>query len=191
MAFTNYESKEINCKVVYFGPKGAGKSANFTSIYRSCEETLAPNQGFANLNSQFFEFIPISIGKIKDFEVKLHLYTMPRLRVYESVTTTLLKGLDGFVFVFDSRLSAMHENFLHWQRVRELLAGENFNMLTLPRVLQYNKRDHKDAVALDILRSELNRGGQKDIEATATQSIGTMETVQLIADQVLAKLGDP
>lgn len=188
MAFTNYETNEIHCKALYFGPRGSGKSTNFTAIYQSQENELAHAHSFSKHNNQFFEFLPLVLGKIDKYTVKLHLYTMPKLQVYESVTTTLLKGLDGFVFVFDSRLSAMHENVLAWQKVRELLASENYNMLTMPRVLQYNKRDHKDAVSLQILRTELNRTGQVDVEANASQGVGTMETVQLLADQILTEL---
>ncbi|NRA69132.1 MAG: GTPase domain-containing protein [Pseudobacteriovorax sp.] len=189
MAFTNLENKEINCKVLYLGAKGAGKTTNFESIYKYSDQKLFGDGDRSEPPpTKFFEFIPISLGYVQDFHVKLHLYTLPASNIYETVFTVLLKGIDGFVFVFDSRLSAMHENISHWNNMKELMSKEGVNMVTLPRVLQYNKRDHPEAVSLEVLRQELNRGRQEDIEASAIDSIGTMETVQMVAKQVLDKL---
>lgn len=189
MAFANMETKEINCKVLYFGAKGAGKSTNFQTIYRQSQSRLS-DDSFVLEKDQvpFFEFIPISLGHLKDFHIKLHLYTLPSNPLLESVSTVMLKGIDGFVFVFDSRLSAMDENISHWHKVKEILSREGHNMITLPRVLQYNKRDHSEAVSLPILRKELNPGGSVDIEASALNAMGIMETLQQISKQVLDSL---
>ncbi|SME88107.1 GTP-binding protein [Pseudobacteriovorax antillogorgiicola] len=192
MAFTNLETKEINCKVLYFGPKGAGKTANFASIFQQSQTKL--HQGRFELDADeqpFFEFIPISLGHLKEFHVKLHLYTLPANPLYETVHSVMLKGLDGFVFVFDSRLSSMRENLKNWLETKELLSREGYNMLTLPRVLQYNKRDHPEAVSLDVLRHELNPGGTTDIESSAINSVGTMETVHQVAQKILDQLAQP
>lgn len=191
MAFTNLETKEINCKVLYLGPKSSGKSSNFESIYKQCEDRL--HEGHVELHREkdpFFEFIPLSLGYLKDFHVKLHLYTLPSSLIYETVHSVLLKGLDGFVYVFDSRLSAMYDNLSHWYQAKEMLSREGYNMLTLPRVFQYNKRDHPEAVSLNILRHELNPGGSADIESSAIQSVGTLETVLQISQQVLDQLAE-
>ncbi len=189
MAFANMETKEINCKVLYFGAKGAGKTANFQSIYQQSKSKL-PDKHFELEMDQapFYEFIPISLGHLKDFHIKLHLFTLPANPLYESVRTVMLKGIDGFVFVFDSRISAMRENINHWQEIRQILSREGYNMVTLPRVIQYNKRDHSEAVSLATLRQELNPGGAVDIEASALKSVGTMETLQQISKQVLDSL---
>lgn len=191
MAFTNLETKEINCKVLYLGPKSSGKTSNFASIFQHSQDKLSNNRFMLEQESDpFFEFLPISLGYLKDFHVKLHLYTLPRESMYETVNSVLLKGLDGFVYVFDSRLQAMQENLRHWMATKDFLASEGFNMLTLPRVLQYNKRDHPEAVAIEVLRHELNPGGASDIEASASQSLGTLETVQLISQKILDQLAE-
>lgn len=191
MAFTNLETKEINCKVLYFGPKDAGKSTNLNSIFTQSQNKL--REGRFELKKDvdpFFEFIPISLGYLKDFHVKMHIYTLPTNSLYETVTSVMLKGIDGFVYIFDSRLSAMYENLRHWEETKELLSREGYNMLTLPRVLQYNKRDHPEAVPLHVLRQELNPGGVADIESSATESVGTLETVQKIAQKILDQLAN-
>ena len=191
MAFTNLETKEINCKVLYLGPRGSGKSANFASIFEQSQNKV--HQGRFELESDqgpFFEFIPISLGHLKNFHVKLHLYTLPTNPLYETVQSVMLKGIDGFVYVFDSRLSSMHENLRHWAETKEMLSREGYNMLTLPRVLQYNKRDHGEAVPLNVLRHELNPGGATDIESSAIKSVGTMETVHQVAQKILDQLAN-
>ena len=191
MAFTNFETKEINCKVLYFGPKAAGKSTNLNSIVVQSQNNLG--EGLFELQQDlepFFEFVPISLGHLRDFHVKLHIYTLPSNPLFETVNSVMLKGMDGFVYVFDSRFSAMYENLRHWEETRNLLRQESHNMLTIPRVLQYNKRDHPDAVPLHILKQELNPGGMTDIESSASESIGTLETVQKIAQKILDQLAD-
>ena len=191
MAFTNLETKEINCKVMYFGPAQSGKTANFTSIFEQSQDKISDKKfSLETENEPFFEFIPISLGHLKDFHVKLHLYTLPNNPLYETVNSVMLKGLDGFVYVFDSRLEAMRDNLRHWAETKELLSREGYNMLTMPRVIQYNKRDHPEAVSIDVLRHELNPGGVSDIECSATQSVGTLETVHQISQKILDQLAE-
>ncbi len=191
MAFTNFDTKEINCKVLYLGPRGAGKTENLRSIYKSTSAEV--RSGLLELEdaagpTRFFDFLPISLGHVRDFHIKLHLYTLPTNSLYDSVASVILKGVDGFVYVADSRVEAMADNVESLQAARKLLAEEGLNVADMPRVVQYNKRDLPDVLPLEILRQELNPGGVPDQKAVASQSVGTMETLQAMAKLILRKL---
>jgi signal recognition particle receptor subunit beta len=191
MAFTNFETREIHCKVVYFGPASAGKTLNLKSVFTSTAGEM--KSGMIDMGGNagptpFFDFLPVSLGKIKDYHVKLHLYTMPVHTLYETLQHTLLKGLDAFVFVVDSRIEAMADNLESMAHVRRLLGEHGYSISDMPRVIQYNKRDMADIMPVGVLREELNSGGFPDHEAIATRSIGTLETLQSIAKQIVKTL---
>jgi signal recognition particle receptor subunit beta len=191
MAFTNFDTKEINCKVLYFGAPGAGKTANLRSIFGNTSAEV--RSGLLELDAEpqptkFFDFLPVSLGHVKDFHLKLHLFTLPLNSLYESVGSVILKGIDGFVFVADSRVEAMADNVDCLLAARRILTEEGHNLAEMPRVIQYNKRDMADLVPVEVLRQELNPGLHPDHEAVATQSVGTMETLQAMAKQVIKRL---
>jgi len=191
MAFTNFDTKEINCKIIYFGPRGGGKTENLRSLYSSTSSDV--RSGLIELDepaaaTRFFDFLPISIGHVRDFHLKLHLFTLPNNPLYESVTSVILKGVDGFVFVADSRVEAMADNVDGMQAARRILAEEGYNVADMPRVVQYNKRDLEGLVPLEVMRQELNPGNMPDQEAVATRSVGTMETLQAMAKLVTKKI---
>lgn len=191
MAFTNFETKEINCKVLYFGPSSAGKTASLRSIYSQTSPDV--RSGMLELSeqtgpTQFFDFLPVSLGNIKDFHLKIHLYALPSHTLYPTLPSVILKGIDGYVFVADSRADAMGENIVSLLAAKRLLSEEGYNVSDLPRVIQYNKRDLPNTVSLEILRQELNPGGAPDQESIATSSVGTMEALQAMAKQVLRRL---
>jgi len=191
MAFTNFDTKEINCKVIYFGPRGAGKTENLRSILKNTTSEI--RSGLLELDTQegstkFFDFLPISLGHVKDFHVKMHLFTLPTNQLYESVRSVILKGVDGVVFIADSRIEAMADNMETMRTAHLLLTEEGYNVSDLPRVIQYNKRDLSDLLPIDILRQELNPGQLPDHKAVATDGIGTMETLQSMAQLVLSRL---
>lgn len=191
MAFTNFETREIHCKVLYFGPASAGKTLNLKSIYSSTAgETKA---GMVDMTGNagptpFFDFLPVSLGKVKEFHVKLHLYTMPVHTLYETLQHTLMKGLDAFVFVADSRIEAMADNLESMAHVRRLLGEHGYSISDMPRVIQYNKRDMQQIMPVDVMREELNSGGFPDHEAVAIRSTGTLETLQSVAKQIIKTL---
>lgn len=191
MAFTNFDTKEINCKVIYFGPQGSGKTANLRAIYAGTSSEV--RSGLLELNdpsgpTQFFDFLPISLGHVKDFHLKLHIFTLPVNSLYESVRSVILKGVDGFVFVADSRIESMADNIEAMLEAKRIMTDEGLNVAEMPRVIQYNKRDGKDIVPIDVMRAELNRSGYPDQEAVAIKSIGTMETLQAMAQLVVKRL---
>lgn len=190
MAYANFETREIHCKVLYLGPRGAGKTANLRSIYRRSSVRLAKEPfAFEDEKAIPYEFMPLSIGQLRDFHMKMHIYTLPEHHLYPTFNMVLLRGLDGIVFVADSCMSALQSNIEAWATTKELLTLEGYNLSALPRVIQYNKRDHEEAMALDILQQELNPQGMQEIEAVATQHLGTLETVQKIAGLILDELG--
>jgi len=191
MAFTNFDTKEINCKIIYFGPRGAGKTENLRSIYKNTAKEA--RSGLIELEesragTKFFDFLPVSMGHVKDFHLKLHLFTLPTNPLYESVNSVILKGVDGIVFVADSRVELMAENIQGLAETRRLLADQGYNFSDLPRVIQYNKRDLQDLVPLDVLRHELNPSNLPDQKAVARDSMGTMETLQAMSKLVLKKI---
>ena len=158
MAFTNLESREIHCKVIYFGPPSSGKTANLRSIFNTTAAEV--RSGLLELqedsgSTKFFDFLPLSLGQVRDFHVKLHLFTLPMNSLYQSVPSVILRGIDGMVFVADSRVESMAENVDYLGRCRRLLLEEGYNMSELPRVVQYNKRDVPHAMPLEIMRQEL------------------------------------
>lgn len=190
MSFTNYETKEINCKIVYFGPKGAGKSTNLRSIYS--ETSPEVKGGMFQLEPDgadpVFEFLPVSLGYVQDYHLKLHLYSFPSVNLYETLHSTLLKGLDGYVFVCDSQIESMGENIQSFLELKKILMEMGYNIGEVPRVIQYNKRDLDNSIPLSILREEFNQSNLPDCQAVATRAEGTIDTLKLISKQVLQKL---
>lgn len=190
MAFTNFETKEINCKIFYFGPRGAGKTANLRSLFAKTSPEL--RAGLFELDetgpTQFFDFLPLSMGYVRDFHLKLHLYAIGSHHLYETVLPVLFKGLDGFVFVNDSSLDSVGESIRCYQETRQLLLDENINIADLPHVVQYNKRDCSNPAPIPALRPELNPLGMPEFEAVATLGTGTMETLRAMAKLVLNEL---
>jgi signal recognition particle receptor subunit beta len=194
MAFTNFDSKEINCKIAYFGPRSAGKSENLRAVFRGTSKELQAGllelEENAGYSSHFFEFLPVSIGHVGQFHFKMHLYTLPLVGLYETVHSVLLKGLDGFIFVADSRIDAMPANIAAWEQAKALLASEGISFPDLPRVVQYNRRDDREALPIDVLRHELNPTNLPDQEAIAKEGKGTMETLHTMSKLVLKRLGE-
>jgi len=191
MAFTNFDTKEINCKIVYFGPEGAGKSTNFRSIYNATSSDVKSGLlelGTKEEDSNYFSFLPISMGHVKDFHLKVHLFILPPHNICDTVPSVILKGVDGYVFVADSRVEKMSENIDSLLATKRLLTEQGYSASEMPAVIQYNKRDLKDVVPVDILRREFNSANHTDQEAIASKSIGTMETLQAMAKQVIRRL---
>jgi hypothetical protein len=191
VAFTNFESKEIHCKVIYFGPSSAGKTENLKSIFNQTSSEI--KSGLMELHQEdgstrYFDFLPLSIGQFRDFHIKLHLFTIPVSSLFQSTASVILRGVDGFVFVADSRAECLVDNVKALNNCRKVLQEEGYNVSDLPRVIQYNKRDLSGIIPLEILRHELNPSGHPDIETSATANVGVIECLELIARQIMEKL---
>ena len=190
MAITNYETRELILKIMYFGASGSGKTENLRSIYRLTSPEV--RAGLFELEgkgqSSFFECVPLSLGYVRDYHIKLHVYSYAKSPFMPSVDGSLLRGLDGYVVVFDSRKEAFGENLSALDETNLMLTEAGYNLADLPRVIQYNKMDLNGLVPLNILREELNPGGSLECESVAISSEGTMETLRLISQQVLREI---
>src|ERR687886_999117 len=160
MSFINYMAREINCKIVYYGPGLCGKTTNLQFIYeRTNPEAKGKMISLATETERtlFFDFLPLSLGEIKGFKTRFHLYTVPGQVFYDASRKLILKGVDGVVFVADSQEERMDANIESLYNLEENLRANGYELTKLPYVLQLNKRDLPTAVATDDLVAELRR----------------------------------
>ena len=191
MSFINYPNKEINCKIVYCGPGLSGKTTNVQYIY---EHTQAESRGqLVNLSTEnertlFFDFLPLSIGDVRGYKTRFHLYSIPGQTFYEVSRQFILKGVDGIVFVVDSRAEQMENNIEGYQALEKSLEQQGYDMHKIPLVFQYNKRDLPDAVPVRELEATFNSMRRPYFEAVANRGQGVMETLQAISQWVIREL---
>ncbi len=191
MSFINYSAREINCKIVYYGPGLCGKTTNLQVIYRKTRPeakgkmiTLATETE----RTLFFDFLPLSLGEIKGFKTRFHLYTVPGQIFYDASRKLILKGVDGIVYVADSQVERMDANIESFENMKDNLDEQGLRLKEIPYVIQYNKRDLPNAVPVEELRKVLNAGTVPDFEAVAKDSIGVFETLKAIVKLVLIEL---
>ena len=191
MPFINFATKEINCKIVYYGPGLSGKTTNIKWIY---DHIKPENKGeMITLATEtertlFFDFVPIEVSNVKGFKVRFHLYTTPGQIIYQASRKLILKGVDGVVFVADSQEERHDANLDTLDDMIENLKEYDIDIEELPLVFQYNKRDLPNVLPVEVLRRDLNRWNRPDFEAVATKGIGVLETFKEITRQVLKKL---
>jgi signal recognition particle receptor subunit beta len=191
MSFINYSSREINCKLVYYGPGLGGKTTNLQFIYaRTSPEAKGKMISLATETERtlFFDFLPLSLGEIRGFKTRFHLYTVPGQVFYDASRKLILKGVDGVVFVADSQNERMEANMESIENLRLNLTEQGYNLDKLPYIVQYNKRDLPNAAPLDELRQLLNPSHAPEFEACATTGVGVFETLKAIAKAVLTEL---
>ena len=191
LTFINYVAREINCKIVYYGPGLGGKTTNLQYVYQI---TGSENKGkLISLATEtertlFFDFLPIDLGQIRGFRTRFHLYTVPGQVFYDSCRKLVLKGVDGVVFVADSQEERIDANLESVSNLAQNLKDQGFDLGTIPYVLQLNKRDLPDVMAVDDLKKQLQIKGEPVFEAVATQGIGVLSTLKAVARQVLLEL---
>ena len=188
MSFVNYNAKEIHCKVVYYGPSLAGKTTSMQWLYR---ETSSEEQSrLSTLHTDvertlFFDFLPLSIGEIRGFKTRFHLYTVPGQVVYDASRKLILKGLDGVIFVADSQRARMDENIESMENLEKNLEQQGYKLPDIPMVIQYNKRDLDDISPLPELRSALNKHNFQDFESVASVGKGVFEPVKAVSKSII------
>ncbi len=192
MALINRASREISCKIVYYGPGLGGKTTNLRQIYQKVDPQ-AKSQ-LISLATEldrtlFFDFMPLDLGTIQGYRTKFHLYTVPGQVFYNASRKLVLRGVDGIVFVADSQRERFQDTLASFQNMKENLAEMSLSLDSVPVVLQYNKRDLPNIVSLDELRIQLNPGGLPEFEAVASQGIGVFETLNAVAKRVLGNVG--
>lgn len=191
MPFVNFATKEINCKIVYYGPGLSGKTANIKWIY---EHVRPESRGeLVTLATEtertlFFDFVPIEVSNVRGFKVRFHLYTTPGQIIYQASRKLILKGVDGIVFVADSQEERHDANLDTLDDMIDNLEEYDINIEEIPLVFQYNKRDLPNILPVEVLRRDLNRWNCPDFEAIAIKGIGVLETFKEITRLVIKNL---
>jgi mutual gliding-motility protein MglA len=191
MSFINYSTREINCKIVYYGPGLCGKTTNLQYIYkRTKPEAKGKMISLATETERtlFFDFLPLSLGDIRGFRTRFHLYTVPGQVFYDASRKLILKGVDGVVFVADSQVERSDANIESYENLRVNLEEQGYNLNAIPLCIQYNKRDLPSAMSVVEMRSQLNPRAVPDFEAVASTGSGVFETLKSIAKLVLIEL---
>ncbi|MBI5380127.1 MAG: gliding-motility protein MglA [Nitrospirae bacterium] len=191
MSFINYSSREINCKIVYYGPGLGGKTTNLQYIYRKTNpESKGKLISLATETERtlFFDFLPLNLGEIRGFRTRFHLYTVPGQVFYDASRKLILKGEDGVVFVADSQIERMEANIESLENLRINLQEQGYNLDAIPFSIQYNKRDLTNIVSVEEMDQVLNSKKAPAFEAVATQGVGVFDTLKSIAKLVLLEL---
>ncbi len=195
MVSINYASREVSCKIVYYGPGLSGKTTNLQYVHAKVPKktrgdliSLATDAD----RTLYFDFLPINIGAINGFATKFQLYTVPGQVFYNATRKLVLRGVDGVVFVADSQRSKKEENIESLNNLKENLVEYGYDLNTLPIVLQYNKRDLPEVMTVAELQADLNWNNLPFFEASAVKGVGVFDTLKLITKLVLnkAKKGD-
>ena len=191
MSFINYSSREINCKIVYYGPGLCGKTTNLQYIYNKTNpEAKGKMISLATETERtlFFDFLPLSLGEIRGFKTRFHLYTVPGQVFYDASRKLILKGVDGVVYVGDSQMERMEANIESLENLRSNLQEQGYDLDKLPYVVQYNKRDLPNAIPMGELEEALNPTKVPSFEAVAPKGIGVIDTLKAVAKLVLTEL---
>jgi signal recognition particle receptor subunit beta len=191
VSFINYSSREINCKIVYYGPGLCGKTTNLQYIYRRTnpdQKGKLISLATETERTLFFDFLPLSLGDIKGFKIRFHLYTVPGQVFYAASRKLILKGVDGVVFVADSQLERMESNMESLEDLKINLAEQGYDLDKLSFAVQYNKRDLPNVVPVADMDRLLNYRNVVWFEAVAVTGKGVFETLKAVAKQVLFEL---
>jgi hypothetical protein len=191
VSFINYAAREINCKLVYYGPGLCGKTTNLQQIYARIEPTAKGKLISLSTETErtlFFDFLPLDLGTIRGFKTRFHLYTVPGQVFYDASRKLILKGADGVVFVADSQIERMESNIESWENLEGNLGEQGQTLGTVPHVIQYNKRDLPNVVPLEEMQAAINEHNAPWLEACAVKGVGVFETLKASAKLVLTDL---
>lgn len=196
MPVVNYTSRELTCKIVYYGPGRSGKTTNLHYVYdRTPDSRRGSMVSLATHNERtlFFDFLPLDLGRISGFTTRFQLYTVPGQIYYRSTRKLVLQGADGVVFVADSQRRQREENIESLRDMHEVLAEQGVDARSLPIVLQYNKQDLPSELihTPDELDAALNFRGIPSFGADALNGTGVFETLRKVSQQVLQRLSTP
>jgi len=192
MSMINYASREINCKIVYYGSGLGGKTTNLEYIYQK----VTPNTRGKLISlateterTLFFDFLPVDLGTIRGFKTRFHLYTVPGQVYYNASRKLILKGVDGVVFVADSQVERLDANIEAMHNLYENLAEYGYDLRQIPFVIQYNKRDLPNVSPVEELDQHLNPDRVPSYEGVATTGVGVFDTLKAVAKLVIKSLG--
>ncbi|HEV8337767.1 MAG TPA: GTPase domain-containing protein [Candidatus Polarisedimenticolia bacterium] len=191
MTFINYAAREINCKIVYYGPGLGGKTTNLKWIYGKSSPTSRGkliSLATETDRTLFFDFLPLDLGTIRGFKTRFHLYTVPGQVFYDASRKLILKGVDGVVFVADSQAARMEANVESLKNLQTNLKEQGYDLAKLSYVLQLNKRDMSTAVPVEEMKRQLVIRNEPVFEAVAQNGTGVFDTLKAIARMVLVEL---
>lgn len=191
MTFINYASREINCKIVYYGPGLCGKTTNIQYIYdRTNPQAKGKLISLATETDRtlFFDFLPLDLGSVKGFKVRFHLYTVPGQVFYDASRKLILKGVDGVIFVADSQNERMEANEESVYNLKTNLKEQAYDLQVIPYVLQLNKRDLPNVAPVEEMIQKLQQKQEPVFEAVASKGVGVFETLKAVARQALNDL---
>lgn len=191
MAFVNHATKEINCKIVYYGAGMSGKTTNLQYIYAQTSPLVKGKLVTLPTEKErtiYFDFLPLVVGEIRGFRARFHLYSVPGQVFYDAPRRAILSGVDGVVFVVDSRRDRMDANLESWENLRINLELLGKSRDRIPLIFQYNKRDIRDPMPLAELEKLFNSNGFPSFEAVAKSGGGVFDTLKSIGKVVLRSL---
>jgi len=189
--FINWKLREINLKIVYYGPPLSGKTTNLEYIHSKVKPELRGE--LISLKTKedrtiFFDFLQLEIGEIKNLKPKFNLYTVPGQAIYTASRRLVLQGVDGVVFVANSKWDQLQENVKCMQNMKENLHQLGYDLAHIPLLIQYNKRDLPDRVPINILADRLGCNGVAHIESVAVRGIGVFDTLKMIINTIVTRV---
>ena len=187
MSFINYSSREINCKIVYYGPGLCGKTTNLQYIYNKTNPDAKGKMISLATETErtlFFDFLPLSLGEIRGFKTRFHLYTVPGQVFYDASRKLILKGVDGVVFVADSQLERYEANIESLENLKDNLEEQGYDLYKLPFIIQYNKRDLPNAAPISELQQQLNPGWEVTESAKQRETKDSLNEGEWLITQV-------
>jgi len=191
MSFINYSSKEINCKIVYYGPGLCGKTTNLQYIHKRMNPHARGRMISLATETErtlFFDFLPLAMGEIRGFKTRFHLYTVPGQVFYDASRRLILRGVDGVVFCADSQLTRMDANVESLENLKINLREQGYDPDRIPLVMQYNKRDIDSVSSVAELHALINYRNVPEYESVATTGVGVFETLKGIIKLILIDL---
>jgi len=189
--FINIKLREVNLKIVYYGPALSGKTTNLEYIHAKLKPELRGD--LISLKTRedrtiFFDFLQLELGQIKGMKPKFHLYTVPGQSIYTASRKLVLQGADGVVFVADSQWNQLQENVISLRSLERHLHQLGYDPRSIPLVIQYNKRDLPNRAPINILEAQLGRNGAPHVESIATRGAGVFDTLKLIINTIMTKV---
>ena len=191
MALINYATREVNCKLVYYGTGLGGKTTNLEFIHKQVPPHVRGEMvslATPTERTLYFDFLSLDLGSVAGFKTRFALYTVPGQEEYNASRKLILNGVDGIVFVADSQREKWQENIDSLKNMEENLADYGLRFEDVPIVLQYNKRDMPTAVSADELQAALNTRNLPAFQAVAVQGVGVFDTLKSLSKSVLARL---
>ncbi|MEK6623916.1 MAG: GTPase domain-containing protein [Bdellovibrionota bacterium] len=191
MSFVNFQSKEINCKIIYYGPGLGGKTTNIQYIYQKSSgenKSKMISLNTENERTLFFDFLPLDLGEIRGFKTRFHLYTVPGQVFYEASRKLVLRGVDGLIFVADSQVEKLEANQESLSGLYKNLDEQGYDINKIPLIFQWNKRDLPNVIPIQELERQLNKQNFQSFESVAKDGIGVFETLKAISKAVLMNL---